>query len=397
MGILKINQEEIRNDWVLRVYLAFLLLNHLLTYLSWSISIPADVVLSSKTIPICWSFFLNCSLTHQFSPTTVRYLLFAYPASAIFFLVSYLRNRPNSIEWGYWGVLLTEILKILIVIQDYRFKRNHHVMEFWVLMTFLFVANKRSAIRLLVILFYVTAAFLKLNGSWLSGDILLATHPRFVSLFFPWGGWYVLALELVLIWGLLFKSPLIFWLTTMQLALFHLISYTIVGFYYPLLMISLDSLFVLDRLDSKNSSLKIGNLIQNRALLATFSLFIFFQLLPHLYQGNPRIHREGQILSLFMFDEERQCKAQFEANKNEFILNAQFMNPRLSCDPIIFYNLSKELCRSARRLQPNWDGTLQLDVRTISDPTFTRVIDYKGFCSNTPHYNLVFRNDWIRG
>ena len=55
-------------------------------------------------------------------------------------------------------------------------------------------------------------------------------------------------LEMVIIFGVYARKNWIFWATLGQLAVFHIYSWPIVGYYYPMLMFGLCSIFALARL-----------------------------------------------------------------------------------------------------------------------------------------------------
>src|SRR5438552_19020302 len=59
---------------------------------------------------------------------------------------------------------------------------------------------------------------------------------------------YVIVLELGVAWGLLAKRAWIFWTSFAQFLVFHALSWQVVGFFYPLLMFAILTVFLLSRL-----------------------------------------------------------------------------------------------------------------------------------------------------
>ena len=59
---------------------------------------------------------------------------------------------------------------------------------------------------------------------------------------------YVIVLELVVSWGLLARRAWIFWAAFAQFLLFHALSWQVVGFFYPLLMFAILTIFPVSRL-----------------------------------------------------------------------------------------------------------------------------------------------------
>ena len=54
-------------------------------------------------------------------------------------------------------------------------------------------------------------------------------------------------MECLFSWGLLARNRWLFWGVFAQILLFHLVSFSVVGFYYPILMVLLLSVFPLSR------------------------------------------------------------------------------------------------------------------------------------------------------
>src|SRR5258705_3752500 len=171
----------------------------------------------------------------------------------------------------------------------------------------LLVPRKRESVPLLLVLFYFWAGTLKLNGEWVSGAALY--KPLWLL-----SGWavvaacaYVVALELGVVWGLLSRRPWIFGSSLAQVLLFHLMSFAIVGWFYPLLMFALLSILVFVRVfPASPPEPSVGERILSRRLsraalgMALASSLI--QLSSHLYPGATAITGEGRLLSLHMFD-----------------------------------------------------------------------------------------------
>jgi hypothetical protein len=140
---------------------------------------------------------------------------------------------------------LVTLLKFALHMSNYNFMGNYHYMAYFVTMAFLFVGHKKHLIKYLIVSFYIAAGALKMNMDWLSGAAMIRTPwlngPLLsVSLF------YVVLLELVLVAGLLHRRQSVRIFVLIQLLAFHIFSWHIVGFYYPMVMFSLLSLFVMD-------------------------------------------------------------------------------------------------------------------------------------------------------
>ena len=106
---------------------------------------------------------------------------------------------------------------------------------------------------------------------------------------------YVIVLESVLVFGLFSRRRWLFWGTLAQLLLFHVISYPVVGFFYPALMAALLSIFPLARLvgrESEGPSLAaLGRGLEPIPTYALLAGFSALQLVPLPVSGRPGDHR----------------------------------------------------------------------------------------------------------
>ena len=178
---------------------------------------------------------------------------------------------------------------------------NQHYMAFFVALVFLAFPAKRRLLQYLIVLFYFWAGTLKLNRDWLSGEVSSTGEVRGCPT-----GWcrsacaYVVVLEMVLVFGLLSRRRWLFWATLGQLLLFHVMSYPVVGFYYPSLMCAL--LVDLPAVAARGAGsrpreprdARTGREpVSTYVLLAGFSLL---QLVPHAVPGRLRHHRGGSAV-----------------------------------------------------------------------------------------------------
>jgi hypothetical protein len=227
-------------------------------------------------------------------------------------------------------------------------------MLYWSMFAFLFVSGKRVAIRYLVVLFYFWAGIIKLNPEWISGaalygESLLLIPDSLISA----ACIYVVVLELLLIFGLLSSRALWFWATLAQLAMFHLISWNIVGFYYPLLMACILSIFVLERYIRPPPQPELPgapSLARGRrvALGVLLGGFFSIQFLPYAYPGDSAITGEGRFFALHMFDAPIECQA-VVLKTSKGGQQARNLSERVHCDPIVFWSMAPHLSVQPRR------------------------------------------------
>ena len=357
--------------------------------------------------PICWPIFQSCEAVRVldltgFSCLVIGVALLGLGASAAFLL--------GRARLGYWTLLLAGVLKIAIVLLDFRLRRNQHYMAVAVLAVFLFWPYKRDAIRLLIVGFYFAAGLLKFDMDWISGEGL--TRP----IWFFTGPWlvaaciYVIALEVVVSWGLLVRRDWIFWSSLAQFAVFHVISYSVVGFFYPILMVLLLSIFPL----CHGWSATGGRLVEGESLLTRFggrrlpriacvpfAIFGLIQVVPYLYPGDSALTGEGRYMALHMFDSLAVCKRDLIITTTSGVQvqpGFPIVSKRIACDPWVLFAHAQTVC-SAKKKDPSLqinDVYMKLRSRRSTELELRLLVEEDRVCERGLEYHWWRHNDWIR-
>ena len=377
---------EIRNDRALTRYAALLALVHPLTAFAWlagGTGLPLPSILARGGVAVCWPFFPGCADVRVLDADALRALVIGYGALGVLAAALWL----GKVRGAWWLHLALELFKVALVVQDYRLRLNEHHMALFAALAFLLLPAKRDATRVTLVLFYVWAGLLKLSPDWLSGLALPQPPLGVPAALVPLACKLVVALELVGAWGLLARRAAIFWGALGSLVLFHLSSWSVVGFFYPVLMFVLLAIFPLARPDdSKGSSVLArvtGGLLPGSAY-AFFALYSALQLWPRLFPGDPALSGEGRWLALHMFDARIDCRASM--GTHELQLPDAL---RIRCDPLVVRARALAECAQLG------DFDLVLQARRSSDAHYRRVIDAKDFCSKTPNYRALSHNAWI--
>ncbi|AUN96884.1 hypothetical protein DOM21_17340 [Bacteriovorax stolpii] len=407
----KKNINEIENDKALSWFGLFLSLTHVWTYLFWSLDLKVPQIISSQATPVCWPFFENCFNYRFLSVEQVDLVLSLYLLLGL--AVSFLFVLPTRYtKWAYTGLVTLSVFKFILFAQDYQLRMNQHYMALAVTLAYLFIYSKRKVIPQVIVLFYVWAGTIKLNEEWLSG----AGIYRLEKLWLPESLHkisfaYVVVLELVLAFFLLSKKKGIFYFTFIQFLLFHLLSWPIVGFFYPMVMYSLLAIFILDRLFAAPAVsaplLPIGGSWQGATYL---TLFCLVQLTPYLFPGDITLTGEGRYFALNMFDAKSVCDGEFTIHMKDSSVkklninndwNESFrknkldgtlrLRTRIHCDPLVHFNRAQAFCR--RNEVQNLD--LIFFSRRSSDSEFKKLIDVKDFCTQNLSYSMYRHNSWI--
>src|SRR6185503_2983634 len=391
---------EISADRALRLYGLVLALTVTLTGWYWLRGpLPLSDILGPSTPPICWPFWDRCGDFHGFPESTIRSAIWMFTVLGIvdawLFVTRFVRG-------AYWILAFLTCVKVAVILLDYRLVLNHHMMTGWVTLVFLFVSRKRIALMTMLCAFYVWAGALKLtpDADWLSGAALHGARPfHLPAALVPVACSYVVLLELVAVWGLLSRSAPVFWLSYAQFLVFHLASFWVVGWFYPLLMFLLLSILVLIRFLPAGhvNPLKQPSKM-SRDAVAVLAVFCAAQLVPAVIPGRAAFTGEGRIFALNMFDgPPLDCRAVLVRRSSGAVsetirLRILYLNARLTCDPIVFRSATLGYCSA----EQNPDIDLIVDARKRGAPDYHRLIDVASFCSVRPGYRLLWRNYWIR-
>jgi hypothetical protein len=350
---------------------------------------------------VCWPFWENCWRYRDLSPAGIQAVLWGYLAFSIATGLCFL--SPGKVKWGYWGLVLINAVRVLVLVQDFRLRLNQHYMANWVALAYLFFPNRRTLLPALLVSFYFWAGVLKLDYEWLSGAALYHKDRFWVpEPLIPASCVYVVVLEMLLVFGVYSRKAWLFWGTMAQLVLFHVFSWPVVGFYYPLLMFCLISIWVLERwLDSPEawatlSGLRHGGL----AGVALLGGFATLQLVPYAFPGDTALTGEGRLFALHMFDARVECEASAtihfaNGTDKEVPSKLKGLPKRIECDPIVYFSFANQQCRKVARSLDMKDFDLHLRSRRTSDPELHDVINVKNYCAAGLTYDMWRPNGWI--
>src|SRR5438128_4590960 len=402
VGFLRAQIAEIEGDAALRWYGVALAFLHVVTYLYW-VDQRVVAFVHAQAEPICWPLVPECEKLRVLSAAGVALLLRAYFAAAIGAGLLFASRR--LVPWAYAGLVLVNLLKLGVMLLDYRLRMNQHYMGFFATFAYLLVPGKRDALRVLVTLFYFWAGTLKLNWEWISGAGLYRPMWPFSGVAVVLACVYVIVLELGVASGLLAKRAWMFWTSFAQFLVFHALSWQVVGFFYPLLMFAILAIFPLSRLVEPEDPpdgllLSLGRRRAARPVYALAAVFSALQLTPYAFPGDRTLTGEGRLYALHMFDARPTCSGWAELRRADGATNRRHLklplDTRIACDPIVFFHRARNLCRQrdAGRVAFE-DLDLFLSARRASDGEMKRVIATRGFCAKGERYDHFRHNAWI--
>jgi hypothetical protein len=394
---------EIGEDASLRRYGCALALTHAVTMLYWR---ATDVVslLGRGTEAVCWPLLAGCETFRALTVQQLAWGLRGYFAAALLVAVLFLIPRRTTLAG--LGLAGLSLFQLLFAALDFRLRANQHYMVLWVSAVFLLWPSKRDAIRVLLVLFYLWSSTLKLNAEWISGAALPVADWIIPASLAAAACIYLIVLEAGMSWGLLAGAGWIFWGALAQFYLFHAVSWQQVGFYFPMVMFLLLSLFPLIRLGpgGREPISVLARLVRGRLRPSTYALmagFSLFQLPPLLIPGDASLTGEGRSYALHMVDAGVRCRGWAVVRRQDgstFEVDLQGKTVlRIACDPIVIAERARNICEGRSRFAA---GAVELDLHLVarrgSAPALQTLIDLPGFCGRTVRYNPFGRNDWIR-
>ena len=401
-----------------------------------------------KFPPICTPVWQSCNLIRELIPTeTLRLVLngglvamsILSVASSVMFLYS-LFVSPKKSHWAFRAMALSITLKTMFLLSDYRLDHNAHRMVMWSQLFFLLpIPNKADALRTLLVSYYLWAGSLKFNSEWLSGAPLMGKQLWPAFLFTPaitkMPLYYTGPLEVISAWGLM-ANPRSIWLALafFQFFMFHLASFTVVGYYYPLSMFALLSIIPAialfpdnmssSKCDDKASQVSLlRKFVTGKAPKSSYAAFLLFgasNLYPHLAMpGDRALTGEGRTFALHMLDAATYCNREsmaelvdMETNQST-TLGIQYFNRgwvsrfRMVCDPFVLMQMLSHSCK----LLP--DSKYTFDIHLLSkrttDDEFSTIVREEDICNRfslgnyssnqdaqgTLRYSWWKHNEWI--
>jgi hypothetical protein len=383
-----------------RLYGAVLLAGHALCFIFLGTGGRLRLLLSTSP-PICWPFFENCWRIRFGSLWLASGLLSIHLALVVVSAALWRQRRQMAFRVA---LLLANLLLAGIVSLDYRYRQNQFYMYLIVIFVFLGLRDGVPALRVLIVLFYFWAGSVKLNYEWLSGAVIYRDLWGMPAELYPILCAYVVVLELVLVFGLLARARILFWGAAVQIAVFHLASISQVGWFYPAIMATILSIFPLARgLRRNGTDDGVRSLLCGRWPPSAYVIGVAFsllQLLPELHQGDRVLTGEGHFFALHMFEARQECTVSatfwFGDGRNQKVslLKANYP-PRMMCDPVIYYNLARNVCRE--RSGGVTDLDLEMRSKRRTDHQFKKIIDVTGFCRRVHDYVVLGNNWWLSG
>lgn len=367
---------EIRNSKALTLFGLFLILTNIVTWYDWTYSRAHFVRNLTELNALCWPYFQSCDVLRPFSQTLAQGLLWFYLA---FSLLTLLFWALRKIHFFWWSLFLLTLVKWSYVSLDYRFMGNYHYMAIVLSLVYLLISSKKKVLPVFMISFYIAAGIIKFTPEWYSGATLLRP-PMIQGKLLEWLLVYVIYLEILFVWGLLHRQPWVRWAVFVQLVLFHVFSWHIVGYFYPAIMFNLLALFPLLWLIKETD-----RPTWSRGGVLALSIFWCAQLIPFVFYKNSALTGQGRILSLNMLDAWALCQstAIVKMKNQQLLISLQSKNlgVRIQCDPTVYVSIIRDECKRWRKNSEFIDIDYVLQTKLKTDDSAKEVIKLTNACS----------------
>ena len=334
---------------------------------------------------ICSRFIQNCEkfIFLEGTPTSwndqiFHFIIFLFLVFSVYFFIkgkhkkSALLLVPPLIIEGLFGFVLFEQSSIPFI--------YYH---FFPCIIFLFSKNPFNDLKWMIVLLYILAGWVKLDEGWLAGgyfhNLELGLPLISSSLITPIS---ILVTVMELSSGLLLcKIARVKGIYLKFFYIFHLYSFILVGYRYPLLCLPL-LYFTFSISQATYRPTKFFNFVA--------SILILFNLLPHLIDSNYKLTDQGNSLALNMFDANRQSFSKMTIhNKNgdKEVIEKNTTHAYDRVKPYHYWFIAKKKCGEGIE-KISWE----LDI-SLNGGAFWRVVDLEDICLVS--FKPLSKNSWI--
>jgi hypothetical protein len=208
----------------------------------------------------------------------------------------------------------------------------------------------------------------------------------------------------VLMWGIFSARPIIRTAVYAQILVFHAVSYSAVGYFYPLVMLGLTAIYPLVWLRTPHDAVTIDLLRARgdvrRVASVTAAVFSGFQVIPWLFPGDTAVTGEGRLFALHMFDARVECTGGATVRSaSGFARTVALINPRLEtrlrCDPIVLRDTAERLCTLVASRPDPAQVDVAIDAARSTDRAMRPLIHVVDFCHAGIVYSPWRHNSWI--
>ena len=112
------------------------------------------------------------------------------------------------------------------------------------------------------------------------------------------------------------------------------------------------------------------------------------------------LNGQGRIFALYMLQARQVCDVTFIRHDRSGLISRQTIklaewDPRLECDPIVYYNEALAYCRTWQDDVNFVDFDFEMNAKRTTDTAMTTIVHAPQFCQKKYKYRIVGSNSWI--
>jgi len=385
---------EIEENKVLWLMFGATILSYFAAFNSWFYQNATTLDAYLDGSYICWPYFQSCekflflrTLPEGYSQPFIYMLLFGLIFLSVYFALKkdWVRAHMAIFPSFVWHAFTIFILTFGI-------SGNYDYYLFFLAFILLFLPHKEFFLKLTLVLFYFTAATIKIHEGWVLGTYFSALKtglPIFPDWSIPIWTNLVIFMQIVGAWFLLSANKFLQRTALVFFVAFHLYSGLLVGYRYPTTV--LPSILIL-----------FGPMFKytppppfRSSVLGWILVVLIFvaQSISILIPGDVKMTMEGNKYGLYMFEANHQCISSTDIYYTDGSIQSiekQSESSRSRCDPYSYWFRIKTACERDKEVESiAWTFD-----HSINGGTFVRIVDVEDACALK--YKPFSHNEWIK-
>lgn len=375
--------------------LAFVIVfDMIITFSDWIKDNYVTLSSAKNNIAVCPPYFQSCLDYYFLDSTPYGYgqnILYMFLGTILFASLYFLYTEDYK-KFAYFMSIPLLFKFMMLYIFTYLNTGNYNLLGLSMAMVLLYSKRKLYYLRILLIVFYLSAASIKLDKGYLTGGIFdslqlgVPLFPHYMNSFLG-----ILFLILCLISPILLfnKAKRIRVTYLVLLTLFHMYSIAVVGFRFPSLVIP--TLWVIYFFEKDEFNYNIKTFFMEFIGPTVIIFTIILQSIPFIIKGDHVLTGEGYKFGYYMFLANYQCVSTVTThNSNEEYKTYVSSSTKAlyMCDPYIDYFRIKRSCDPGKVKNIEWTFD-----KSINGSPYMRIINIKNACKL--EYSAFSHNDWI--
>lgn len=364
------------------------------TFSNWAGNKYITLEYVSKNIAVCPPYFQSCVRYYFFDTIPMSYgQNILYMVLGIFLFLSLYFLYTKEYQKFLFFISIPFLYKIIYqYFLTYLIPGNYNVLGIFFGLVLLFSLYKVFYLRILLVVFYLCAAGIKVHTGYMTGSVFTSLSlgaplvPRFLL---PYAGIFFFLLCIIAPLVLLFAKNIRYRVIALVLLSgFHMYSISMVGFRYSLLLIPL--LWLLFYFEKEEIVFE-KKYLQDYGAIVIILTMIILQVIPLFIKGDERMTGEGYRYGYYMYDGNHQCeshkKVYYKDGSTEE-MNTKNITAMYSCDPYEEWFKINRFCRLQKVEKISWTYD-----HSLNGLPYRRIVVSENAC--TLKYTPFSHNEWI--